>query len=121
MTKCKFSKFCNVINIKNQQKFSIIKIDFRHVYLKFSSLLLKKGFIRGFFLSSYNNTRVIYLLLKHMNDKIFFRLKKFKKVNSDYKSNLNFLILSAKKDLFLNTNTSSKMIGLNPLIHVDLL
>lgn len=56
-----------------------------------------------------------------MNDKIFFRLKKFKKVNSDYKSNLNFLILSAKKDLFLNTNTSSKMIGLNPLIHVDLL
>lgn len=99
--------FCNLLSINSQRKLSLIKIKFLSIYIKLLSLLLKQGFIRGFYLDFCNGKKVIFILLKYVNDENFFKFKYLQQVNFETAyclKSTHFIMFSTKKGVFFDTN-----------------
>lgn len=103
----KLRRFCYFFNLRSQQNLSFsIKIEFSVIYTKILSLLLKEGFIRGFFINHKGSKRDITVLLKYVFDKSLFRINlinsnqiRCKLNQSSY--NFNYLCCFKEKDVIL--------------------
>lgn len=120
---------CNIIKTNKQNKCSIVRIKFSKKCVEVLSILLKEGFIRGYFLDLSNNTKTICILLKYMNDNNFFKFKKISVVkyktyftNEDLKSQstgFNFYIVSTQKGIM--SNTDAIKLGLGGFILINII
>jgi ribosomal protein S8 len=67
---------CNVFEQAKQKKLSVVKLKFLNKYVPILSILLKEGYIRGFFIGDFKDIKFIYILLKFTsNSKNICRLK----------------------------------------------
>jgi ribosomal protein S8 len=112
---------CSYLTTTNQQKPLILRIKFSLLYLKLLTLLLEEGFVRGFYVDTYNNIKVIVILLKYLDNKSCFKFKYLRNTNFFYDlniSNLNCLVLSTNKGFLIQTNKNNAK-GM-PLIQITL-
>ena len=128
MSNNSLSKLCNLLKTNDKNKLSIVKIKFSKMCIKVVSVLLKEGFIRGFYVSTYNNEKILFVLLKHTEDNSLFKFKNISAVEYRcYLTNLDirkrsksfdFFILSTKKGVMSNLEAVRLNIGGFPLINV---
>ena len=64
MSSKSLSKLCNLLKTNDKNKLSIVKIKFSKMCIKVVSVLLKEGFIRGFYISTYNNEKILFYKIK---------------------------------------------------------
>ena len=103
--------FCNYLTIKGQQKPSVVKIKFSFIYFKLLTLLLKEGFIRAFYVNTLNDTKILFIILKYVNGRSFFKFKPLNITNANFYHNssinsLNFTLLSNNKGIFIRSSNS---------------
>lgn len=98
MNKNLLKKLCYLLNKKNQQRLFIVNIKLSFIYIKVLNVMLREGFIRGFFINTHNNLKVIFILLKYVNGDNLFNISYMsdnkhplnKRLgNFDYKISLN--------------------------------
>jgi len=107
MNKNILGAFCNLLTFKNQKRLSIFKIEFSFLYIRLLSLLLKEGFIRGFYVDFINRKKVIFILPKYANNKNLFIFKYLHKADLTlnlYLNSFNYIVYSTKKGVFIKTN-----------------
>ena len=111
----------NGINTSKQNKVSIVKIRFSKKCVSILSILLKKGFIRVFFINNELGNRTICVLLKHIEDNYLFNFEKIslakqrtycsdKKLISNLKA-FNLSILSTRKGILSSTDCADLKVG----------
>jgi ribosomal protein S8 len=111
-----------IIKNTNNNKLSTIKIRYSKKSLEILSILLKEGYIRGYFLGTDKNHKIIFILLKYVDDSNFLELKSVNLVKQrEYLSikrlkNLsisfkNLLILSTKKGILSHIDAISLNVG----------
>ena len=98
--------FLNVLKITKQKKCSIINVKFSKKLVNIFLILLKEGFIRGYFFGLNKNKRTAYILLKHtdlktkcMFDKVFLGFYKeyfLKKYLLSISNGFSFFIISTQ-------------------------
>ena len=74
MNKNLLKKLCYLLNKKNQQRLFIVNIKLSFLYIKVLNVMLREGFIRGFFINTHNNLKVIFILLKYVNGDNLFKI-----------------------------------------------
>ena len=120
---------CNTIRTNKQNKCCIVKTKFSKKCIEVLSVLLKEGYIRGYFLDVSNNTKMICILLKYMNDNDLFKFKKISAVkyktyftNSDLKNQslgFNLSIISTQKGIM--SNADAIKLGLGGFILINII
>lgn len=123
-----FLSFQNVIKTNKFNKPSIVSVKFCKKSLKILSVLLKEGFIRGYFLDTYNTKRKICILLKYVDDNNLLDLKSINlKEQRTYLSTKslkkrligsNTLVLSTKKGFTVYKESSNLKIGGFPVLNI---
>jgi ribosomal protein S8 len=78
MNQKSFLNLQNILKVSKKTKPSIVKIKFSKKSLDISSVLLKEGFIRGYFLDDQKPTKNICILLKYTDDINILNLKSIK-------------------------------------------
>jgi ribosomal protein S8 len=118
----------NGINTSKQNKVPIVKIRFSKKCVSILSILLKKGFIRGFFINNELGNKTICVLLKHIEDNYVLNFEKIslakqrtyysdKKLMSNLKA-FNLSILSTRKGILSSTDCVDFKIGGFPLLNI---
>jgi small subunit ribosomal protein S8 len=111
----------NGINTSKQNKIPVIKIRFSKKCVSVLSILLKKGFIRGFFINNELGNKTICVLLKHIEDNYLLNFEKIslskrrtyysdKKLINNLKA-FNLSILSTRKGILSSTDCVDLKIG----------
>lgn len=123
-----FSNLQNILKASKKTKPSIVKIKFSKKSLDISSILLKEGLIRGYFLDNQKPIKNIYILLKYTDDNNFLNFKSIKlneqrkyisvKELKTYFTTFNLLILSTKKGVMSHVNAIDLNIGGFPILNV---
>jgi ribosomal protein S8 len=111
----------NGINTSKQNKVPIVKIRFSKKSVSILSILLKKGFIRGFFINNESGNKTICVLLKHIENNYLLNFEKISVAkqrtyysNKKFTSNLkafNLSILSTRKGILSSTDCVDLKIG----------
>lgn len=117
------SNIFNILNTSNQRKVSIVKIKFAQKYVKLLDILLKEGFIRGYFVNLENGFKTICILLKHPFDNYLFNYKrinqqKFYKYNNLKYTDFNFIIDSSNKGFISRKKAITLKSKSNPIAEV---
>jgi small subunit ribosomal protein S8 len=112
---------CNTINTNKQNKSSIVKIKYSRKCIAILGVLLEEGYIRGFFIESENNVKIICILLKYVNEYNLFNFKTTSSVKTKtYTSNkslrkqvagFNFGVISTQKGIMSSSKAISLGIG----------
>ena len=128
MNKKSFLNLQNILKVSNKTKPSIVKIKFSKKSLDISSVLLKEGFIRGYFLDDQEPTKNICILLKYTDDTNILNLKSIQlkeqrkyisvKELKTYHTAFNLLILSTKKGVMSHINAINLNIGGFPILNI---
>lgn len=128
MNQKSFLNLQNILKVSKKTKPSIVKIKFSKKSLDISSVLLKEGFIRGYFLDDQKPTKNICILLKYTDDINILNLKSIKlkqqrnyisvKELKSYHTAFNLLILSTKKGTMSHINAINLNIGGFPIINI---
>ena len=119
---------CNTIRTNKQNKCSIVKTKFSKKCVEVLSVLLKEGYVRGYFLEVSNNTKTICILLKYINDNDLLRFKKISVVkyktyfsNNDLKNQsigFNLSVISTQKGIMASTDAIKLGLGGFVLINI---
>lgn len=117
-----------IIKTSEKNKPSVIKIKLCKKSLDILSILLKEGYIRGYFINNDGTAKNICILLKYINDNNLLNLKsitlnKQRKYLSikDLKMRFtafNLLILSTKKGVMSHLDAINLNIGGFPIINI---
>jgi small subunit ribosomal protein S8 len=128
MNQKSFLNLQNILKVSKQTKPSIVKIKFSKKSLEILSVLLKEGFIRGYFLEDKKSTKNICILLKYTDDINILNLKSIQlkqqrkyisvKELKTYYTAFNLLILSTKKGTMSHLNAINLNIGGFPMINI---
>jgi ribosomal protein S8 len=62
----------NALKIKKQKKYFIVQSNLSNKSIAVLSILLKEGFIRGYFFGLNKNKKIIFILLKQIDNNNFF-------------------------------------------------
>lgn len=117
-----FLSLPHIIKNSVSNKLSIIKIKHSKKSLEILSILLKEGYIRGYFLGISKESKVIFILLKYLDDsnflelktvnlvkrKEFFSIKRLKNLSISFKS---LLILSTRKGIMSHIDAINSNVG----------
>jgi ribosomal protein S8 len=117
-----FLKLFNAIKISESQKSSVLKYNYSSKSIILLSVFFKEGLIRGYFLDTINNIKIIYILIKYKQGK--FNLSKYKSFYFNIKniySSLdclkrnqnffNFCIVSTRKGFMSEKNAIALGLG----------
>ena len=119
MNKDLLKKLCYLLNKKNQQRLFIVNIKLSFLYLKVLNVMLREGFIRGFFINTHNNLKVIFILLKHVNGDNLFKISYIsnnKHVLNKRLGNFDYKVSFIKRHSKFDTITSNKIsLNFSPL------
>ena len=123
-----FLNLQNILKASKKTKPSIVRIKFSKKFLDISSVLLKEGFIRGYFLDDQKPVRNICILLKYTDDSNLLNLKSIKlkeqrkyisvKELKTYFTAFNLLILSTKKGVISHINAINLNTGGFPILNI---
>jgi len=117
-----FLNLSHIIKSSYNNKLSLIKIKHSKKSLEILSILLKEGYIRGYFVSIDKNYKIIFILLKYVDDSDFLNLenvnlarqreyfssKRLKNLPLCFK---NLLILSTKKGILSHIDAINLNVG----------
>jgi ribosomal protein S8 len=117
-----FLSLPHIIKNSINNKLSIVKIKYSKKSLEILSILLKEGYIRGYFLGTDKNYKVIFILLKYVDDsnllelknvnlvkqREYFSIKRLKNLSVSFK---NLLILSTKKGIMSHVDAINLNLG----------
>lgn len=112
MNKDLLKKLCYLLNKKNQQRLSIVKIKLSSTCIKILNVMLREGFIRGFFINAYDNLKVIFILLKYVNGNNLFKVSytcNNKRALNKRLSNFSYKVSFIKGHDKLDITTSNKI------------
>lgn len=119
---------CNIINVSKYNRCSIVQIPFSKEYLYILLILLKEGFIRGYFVETSKNVKTIHILLKHIGQDNPFQFKKISLVKHQvYCSNFflkkrsggfKFSIVSTEKGIMSSNKAVKLGLGGFPMIDI---
>ena len=117
-----FLSLSHIIKNSGNNKLSIIKIRHSKKSLEILSILLKEGYIRGYFLGTDKDSKIIFILLKYIDDYNFLTLKNvslvkqreylcIKRLKSLSIPFNNLLILSTKKGILSHVDAINLNVG----------
>jgi small subunit ribosomal protein S8 len=128
MNQKSFLNLQNILKNSKKTKPSIVRINFSKKSLDISSVLLKEGFIRGYFIDDQKPIKNICILLKYTDDINLLNLKSIKlkeqrkylsvKKLRNYFTAFNVLILSTKKGVMSHTNALNFNTGGFPILNI---
>jgi ribosomal protein S8 len=125
-----YNNLFNAIKTSELQKLPVIKFQYSIKSIIVLSVLLKEGFIRGYFLDVVNNIKFIFVLIKCKRGK--FNFSKFKKyyfntynIYNNFtflkqkQSSFNLCIISTRKGIMTDKNAIALGLGGFVLIKVN--
>ena len=116
-------------NTTKSTKFLITRSKYSKKFLDTLAILLKEGYIRGYFLNSNVNNKSIFILQKYVNEYNLLSLKNISVIKQKYylsakylkkhfKSFNNLIILSTKKGIISHIDAVYLNIGGFPILHI---